>query len=99
MLENDKVIYGHGFTALELQDLLSKRELPSFLNYDLIEKQLLKILDISSSGLKSRGLGEEILLNPLYERAKKHTNPAKTMLEGISNGIPIINYIEQYAAI
>ena len=64
-----------------------------------VERQLINILDLAALGLKKRGLDEEVLLNPLYERAEKHTNPAKTMLDGISKGLPITNYIEQYAAI
>ena len=99
LLENDNVIYSHGLNALELQKLLSKRSQPYFIDENKIEKQLIRILDLSSEGLKQRKLGEEILLAPLYERAQRHTNPARTMLDGINNGIPMINYIEQYAAI
>ena len=99
LLENDDVIYSHGFNASELQKLLSKRSQPYFIDENRIEKQLIRILDLSSEGLKQRKLGEEILLVPLYERAQRHTNPARTMLDGINNGIPMINYIEQYAAI
>ena len=99
LLENDHVIYSHGFSALELQKLLSKRKLPDFLDAGAVEQQLINILDLAAIGLKKRSLGEEILLSPLYERAEKHTNPAKTMLDGISKGTPITNYIEQYAAI
>ncbi|EWM52245.1 glutamylcysteine synthetase [Ruminococcus flavefaciens] len=99
LLENDRIIYSHGFNAIELQNMLSKRKLPDFLDETEVEKQLINILDIAAVGLKKRGLGEEVLLAPLYERAERHTNPARTMLEGISKGIPITNYIEQYAAI
>jgi gamma-glutamylcysteine synthetase len=99
LLENDNVIYSHGFNALELQKLLSKRSQPYFIDENRIEKQLIRILALSSEGLKQRKLGEETLLAPLYERAQRHTNPARTMLDGINNGIPMINYIEQYAAI
>lgn len=99
ILENDDVIYSHGFSALELQKLLSKRSHPYFIDENKIEKQLTRILDLSAEGLKQRKLGEETLLAPLYERAQRHTNPARTMLDGIKNGVPMINYIEQYAAI
>ena len=59
----------------------------------------MRILDLASEGLKDRKLGEETLLSPLYERVQKHTNPASSMLDGIRNGIPMINYIQQYSAI
>jgi len=99
LLENDRVIYSHGFSALELQNLLSKRRQPDFIDAAAVERQLVNILDLAYAGLEKRELGEEVLLSSLYERVKKHTNPAKTMLDGISKGIPITNYIEQYAVI
>ena len=99
IVENDDVIYSHGFNATELQKLLSKQKLPDYIDEGAVERQLFRILDLSSEGLIQRGLGEETLLAPLYERVRRHTNPARTMLEGIKNGIPLINYIEQYAAI
>ena len=99
IVENDKVIYSHGFNATELQKLLSKQKLPDYIDERAIERQLIRILDLSSEGLIQRGLGEETLLAPLYERVRRHTNPARTMLDGIKNGIPIESYIRQYAAI
>ena len=99
ILAKDDVIYSHGFSALELQKLLSKQKIPEYIDTGAVEKQLLIILDLAAAGLKKRGFGEEVLLSPLYERAQRHTNPARTMLDGIKNGIPMINYIEQYAAI
>ncbi|MBR6386126.1 MAG: glutamylcysteine synthetase [Ruminococcus sp.] len=99
ILENDHIIYSHGFNATELQKLFSKRQNPYFTNENKIERQLMRILDLASEGLKDRKLGEETLLSPLYERVQKHTNPASSMLDGIRNGIPMINYIQQYSAI
>ena len=99
IVENDEVIYSHGFNASELQKLLSKQKLPEYIDESAVERQLIRILDLSSEGLLQRGFGEEKLLAPLYERVRRHTNPAKTMLEGIRNGIPIESYIRQYAAI
>ena len=78
---------------------LSKRKLPEYIDEGAVEQQLIHILDLASAGLQQRELGEEALLAPLYERVYRHTNTARTMLEGIKNGIPLINYIEQYAAI
>ena len=99
LLEQDNVIYSHGFNAAELQKLLSKRNLPAFLDEKAVEKQLLRILDLAADGLRKRQRGEESLLAPLYRRAALHTNPAKTMLDGIEKGTPISEYIRQYAAI
>ncbi len=99
IVENDEVIYSHGFNASELQKLLSKQTLPEYIDEDAVERQLIRILNLSSEGLVQRGLGEEALLAPLYDRVIRHTNPARTMVNGIKNGIPIENYIRQYAVI
>ena len=97
LLENDSVIYSHGYSPAELQDMLSKRELPNFIDRDGLKKQLSDILDIAVNGLKERGKNEEHFLAPLYERAAKLTNPAKEMVEGIDEGIPLIHFIKEYA--
>ena len=99
ILEKDDVIYSHGFNALELQKLLSKQKLPEYIDTKAVERQLTKILDLAADGLKKRGFGEEVLLSPLYERVHEHTNPAKEMLDGIKNGVPLKSFIEQYAAV
>ena len=99
ILEKDDVIYSHGFNALELQKLLSKQKLPEYIDTAAVEKQLIIILDLAADGLKKRGFGEEVLLSPLYERVHEHTNPAKEMLDGIKNGVPLKSFIEQYAAV
>ncbi len=99
LLESDNIIYSHGYSAKELQDLLSKRELPQFINKRAASEQLINILDIASNGLKLRGLGEEKLLEPLYDRAERFTNPARTMVEGLEKGLPIEHFIEEYGRI
>lgn len=99
LLERDTVLYSHGFSAAELQKLFSKRRKPAFADAAAVEKQLIRILDLAADGLRKRGRGEEALLAPLYRRAAMHTNPAKTMLDGIENGTPIAEFIRQYAAI
>ena len=99
LLENDRVIYSHGYSPAELQDMLSKRELPKFLDRDGLRSQLEAILDIAASGLKERAKNEEHFLAPLYDRAEKLTNPAKEMLEGLEQGIPMTQFIEKYSRI
>ena len=99
LLENDTVIYSHGYSATELQKMLSKRELPQFIDKKAVSRQLLRILDIASDGLKERGLGEESLLEPLYARAEGLQSPARKMAEGMENGLSIEHFIEEYAQI
>ena len=99
LLDKDRVIYSHGYSPAELQDMLSKRELPKFLDRDGLRSQLEAILDIAASGLKERAKNEEHFLAPLYDRAGKLTNPAKEMLEGLEQGIPMTQFIEKYSRI
>ncbi|SFC47642.1 glutamate-cysteine ligase family protein [Ruminococcus albus] len=99
LLDKDRVIYSHGYSPAELQDMLSKRELPKFLDRDGLRSQLEAILDIAASGLKERAKNEEHFLAPLYDRAEKLTNPAKEMLEGLEQGIPMTQFIEKYSRI
>lgn len=99
LAESDTTLYSHGFTAAELQDALSKRKLPDFINKKALTGQLIRILDIASAGLKDRHKGEEKFLEPLYERAEKLTNPAKEMLAGLDRGASMNDIIELYAAV
>ena len=97
LIRSDKTIYNHGYTAAELQDMLSKYEIPGFINKKNLSAQLIRILDIARDGLRSRGKNEEHFLDPLYLRAEASTNPAKVMVEGLSSGRSMEDYIESYA--
>lgn len=99
ILDYDKAIYNHGYTASELQKLFSKRDIPSFINRNLLRQQLFNILDLASSGLSKREKDEEKLLEPLYERAEKLTNPAKELVSGLENGKTLEEYIYKYGAL
>ena len=99
LLENDTVIYSHGYSAAELQDMLSKRELPQFIDRARLKQQLAGILDIAVKGLRSRGREEEHFLLPLYDRAEKLTNPAREMVTGIEKGVPMRKFIEDYSRV
>lgn len=99
LLRADRVIYGHGYSADELQHLLSLREIPSFIDRTALTQQLIRILDLAADGLRSRGKDEESLIAPLYVRAERLTNPAREMIQGTEQGVPIAHYIEEYAAI
>ncbi|WP_295155834.1 glutamate-cysteine ligase family protein [uncultured Ruminococcus sp.] len=97
LLENDSVIYSHGYSPAELQDMLSKREIPGFIDRAALSSQLKAILDISAKGLYEREKNEEHFLAPLYERAERLTNPAKEMLAGIESGLTMRHFIEDYS--
>ena len=97
ILEKDRVIYSQGNSPAELQRAFSYRDIPSFADKKMLSKMLISILDLASIGLKSRGYGEEIFLNPLYERARTLTSPARKMLDGLDRGETIERYINEYA--
>ena len=99
LLENDKVIYSHGYSPTELQQMFSKRKYPDFAKKSDLSKQLVHILELAEDGLKFRGYGEEIFLAPLFERAERLTNPAREMVTGIENGVNMRDFIEKYAAL
>ncbi len=97
LLSGDNVIYSHGYSASELQRMLSKKELPDFIDRESLKTELLEILDISKSGLRHRNMDEEIFLAPLYERARELSNPAKAMSDGLNRGISPEHYIKEYS--
>lgn len=99
LLENDIIIYSHGYSATELQKLFSKRDIPSFADKEQLKSVLKDILDMAKQGLESRGFGEEALLEPLYKRAEALTSPARTMLDGVEKGETIEYYIKEYAQV
>ena len=99
LLENDKVIYAHGYSALELQNMLSKTKLPELIDKKSLRGQLIRILDIARAGLAARGLNEEHYLDALYERAEMLTNPAKQMLQGIKRGKSLSEFVTEYSLV
>ena len=92
----DHVLYGHGYNATELRHLFIKKDLPSFVDRDGVYGLVLRILELSESGLKDRGFGEERFLAPLFERAEKRENPASYMLKKLSAGSTIEDLIMEY---
>ena len=99
LVDSDKTLYSHGISPVKLQDMLSKRELPEFIDTKELSGQLVRILDIAAAGLKDRRKGEEKFLQPLYTRAEKLTNPASEMLAGLQNGVSMDELIELYSAV
>ena len=99
LINNDTIIYHKGYNAGELRKLLIQDEIPSFIDKKDICKLSKSIVDLSSAGLEERGIGEEIFLEPLYERIKKHTNPGKDIIESMHNGAKIEKIIKDYGIV
>ena len=97
LLSGDTSIYSHGYSAAELQRILSKRALPDFIDKARLSDMLVRILELAESGLRQRGMGEEVFLAPLYERARTLKNPSAVMVEGLEQGKNIEDYIKLYS--
>lgn len=97
LLDADKSIYQQGYSPSELRELFVRRELPDFLDRDAASALLTQVLDLAKAGLQKRGMGEEHFLEPLYHRARYLLSPARQMVEGLEAGVPLEEYIKDYA--
>lgn len=98
LLEHDSVLYGHGYNASELRELLTYRKIPEFVDKKKLSAFLIQILEISEVGLHERGYQEENFLRPLFERAENLTNPALEFLNGLERGDSLESWISRYSA-
>lgn len=96
IIKNDDVIYHKGYTASELRKLFIQRDIPSFIDKNDLCRLTREIVDLASDGLKERGIGEEIFLKTLYERIKNHTNPGKSFINYLNDGVKLEKIIEDY---
>ncbi len=99
LLKNDHTIYNNGYSAGELRKLLNKRTYPAFMDIDGAYTLCGQILDIIEEGLRERGLGEEIFLQPLFDRVHNRTNPARELLRRYEGGEDILSIAMDYAAL
>lgn len=97
LLNSDDAIYSHGYSASELQRMFSQLYMPAFVDKNKLIQTLIRILELSESGLKQRGMNEEIFLKPLFERAYTLTSPAKKIVEGLNNGLSLEYFIKEYS--
>lgn len=99
LLESDTTLYHNGYSAVERRRQFVRRELPSTVNGDALCNLVRRCLDLCREGLEERGLGEEIYLEPLYQRAENRTNPAKEMLRRLQNGESMESVIQRCAEV
>lgn len=99
ILRNDKVIYGHGYSAHELRDLFNRDSLPGFVDPEALRKLLMKITALSYDGLLSRGFGEEKLLLPMCEREDILVSPSRRRINMLRQGHDLTDVIHAYAAV
>ena len=99
IITEDDSLYHKGYTAGELRKLLIQSKIPPFIDKNEVCRLSKSIVDLASTGLKERGLGEEVFLNPLYERIKKQTNPAREMINLFNKENDIEEIIKSYGDI
>lgn len=99
ILENDRILYHHGYTAGELRKMLIGSELPQFIDEDKLYDLAKQVVDLAYNGLLQRGMNEEKLLATLYQRIDMRTNPAKTMLRLKNNKTDLKDIILEYGKI
>ena len=99
MLENDRVIYGHGYNPTELRHLFIKRKLPSFVDVDAVYRLARNITKLAYEGLAERGYGEEHFIEPLFDRIDHRANPASDMLRKLETGTDIEDVIIEYSTV
>ena len=99
ILNNDNAIYNKGYNATELRKLLVHDKISETFDKKELCKLTTEIVDLAKIGLEKRDMGEEIFLNPLYDRIKNQTNPGKTIIKLINNNVEIEKIIEDYGKI
>ena len=97
LLDNEKTVFQQGYSVGELRRMFTIGTFPGFINRERIYDVAKETLDIARAGLRERGNGEEIYLEPLYERVYNKTNPALDFLNMKNEGKSITEIVEKYA--
>lgn len=97
LLENDHVLYHHGYSAAELRKLMNRADWPSYVDRDALKRLCVSVLELAREGLLRRGYGEERYLNALYARAKALSSPGRAMTEKLCAGTPMETIVREYA--
>ncbi|OWT32768.1 hypothetical protein BGI41_05965, partial [Methanobrevibacter sp. 87.7] len=89
-------LYNLGYSPTELRKLFTKRDLPKFVSEDELYDLCKQIVDLAYTGLKERGYGEEIFLEPIYKNIDNRTNPGKRLLSLLDENISLDEIIKEY---
>ena len=84
---------------MELRKLFVRRRWPAFADRDELRELLRDLVALSADGLAARGFGEEMLLEPLMDRALRLESPALEMLRGIEAGKTVEDYIKEFGTL
>jgi hypothetical protein len=99
LLDNDTVLYGHGWSAAQLRKAFCRGTVPEFIDKNELESLVLSVLNLALKGLNRRKLCEEHFLGSLYDRVQKRANPALAYLANLKQGVPINELVLRYAQI
>lgn len=97
LLDEDTVLYHHGYDPADLRRMFNQKEWPSFAEPDALRGLLLRVLELAEQGLKERNRGEEHFLEPLYLRAERLLSPARQLCDGLQAGKTMEFFIQEYA--
>ncbi len=97
LMEDDRVLYHHGYSATELRRIMNRRNWPEFVDRAALKGLCLSVLELAKEGLESRRMGEEIYLKPLYARAETLSSPARAFVEAREAGVPVAQLIRAYS--
>ena len=97
LLREDRVIFGRGYSPIELRAALNLAEWPGFINRAALSDLLLRVLDLAKSGLADRGRDEIHFLEPLYQRAETLISPAAALKNALDSGGRMEDFITAYA--
>ncbi|OJU18527.1 MAG: hypothetical protein BGN88_13010 [Clostridiales bacterium 43-6] len=99
LLSRSRWLFQKDITPSRLRKTFCSCIIPPHISRLELKELLLRILHLAKEGLKRRGYREEWFLEPLYERAKQLTNPAKQYICGLHNDIPVNELVRRYAVI
>ncbi|UTB32601.1 MAG: glutamate-cysteine ligase family protein [Methanobacterium sp. ERen5] len=97
IFETDTNLYNQQYSLTELRNLMVRYELPDFVDKNQLQDLTVKILDLATQGLKTRGYNEEKMLKPLYKRIKLLENPGQQLIKHLKSGGEIEDKIREYA--
>ena len=97
LLQEDYVLYHHGYTATELRRMFTYAKLPAFVDEDDLYTLAEQVVELAEDGLVKRGKGEEVYLKSLYARIRERKNPASQMLTDRDRGVPLEEIIQTYS--
>ena len=96
-MEQDTVLYQHGYSEVELRKLMNGRKWPNFVDKVALQRLCVDVLDLAKEGLLKRGLGEEKYLLPLYDRAKTLVSPGRKYVEEKERGRAVADLVREYS--